>query len=179
MAEGSKDAPSGLDLDQARNPSDRERSTWLSRAFLGLLGVVVLLGLLNVFGQVTTTSEASTAAASVRVIAPTDLRAGLLFQLSVTVTARRDLHDATLVLASGWFSGMSTNAEVPQPGSQTARGGDPVFSLGQMPRGDTQTIRVYFQVNPTTVAWRRDQSVELDDGAARLLVVHRTVTVYP
>jgi hypothetical protein len=55
MAEGSKDAPSGLDLDQARNPSDRERSTWLSRAFLGLLGVVVLLGLLNVFGQVTTT----------------------------------------------------------------------------------------------------------------------------
>jgi hypothetical protein len=38
------------------------------------------------------------------VIAPTDLRAGLLFQLSVTVTARRDLHDATLVPASGWFS---------------------------------------------------------------------------
>jgi hypothetical protein len=179
MAEGSKDGPSGIDLDEARNPSDRGRSTWLSRAFLSLLGLIVLLGLLNVFGQVTSASEASTAAASVRVIAPTDLRAGLLYQLSVTVTARRDLSNATLVLASGWFSGMSTNAEVPQPSSQTASGGDPVFSLGQMSRGDTQTIRFYFQVNPTTVAWRRDQSVELDDGPARLLVVHRTVTVYP
>jgi hypothetical protein len=91
MAEGWKDSPSGIDLADARNPSNRERSTWLSRAFLGLLGVIVLLGLLNVFGQVTSTSEASAAAASVRVIAPSDLRAGLLYQLSVTVTARRNL----------------------------------------------------------------------------------------
>jgi hypothetical protein len=179
MAEGSKDSLSGIDLAEARNPSNGDLSTWLSRGFLGLLGVVLLLGLLNVFGQVTSTSQASTAAASVRVIAPTDLRAGLLYQLSVTVTARRDIHNATLVFSSGWFSGMSTNAEVPQPSSQTARGEDPTVSLGPMPRGDTQTIRIYFQVNPTTVAWQRDQSVELDDGAARLLVVHRTVTVYP
>jgi hypothetical protein len=36
-----------------------------------------------------------------------------------------------------------------------------------------------FQVNATNVAWHRPQNVELDDGAKQILVLHRSVTVYP
>ena len=45
--------------------------------------------------------------------------------------------------------------------------------------GQQQTVRMYFQVNPTTVAWRRSVDAELYDGQTLLVTVHRTMTVYP
>jgi hypothetical protein len=48
-----------------------------------------------------------------------------------------------------------------------------------MQPGDVQTVRMYFQVNPTTAAWHRSMDAELSDGSTELLTVHRSMTVYP
>ena len=102
-----------------------------------------------------------------------------MFQVVLEVVARGDLGDARLVLSQGWFSGFTTNSEVPQPGVQDSLNGRIVFGLGAMHAGDRKVVRIYFQVNPTTVAWERTQDVELDDGTTRVAIVHRTTTVYP
>jgi hypothetical protein len=157
----------------------RSAGVWGRRAFVTVLAVLVALGLANVFGQAMTASEASSREATVRVEAPSALRGGLLYQVVIRVTARSALHEPELQLSNGWFSGLTTNAEVPQPSSQSSKLGGPSFSLGSMQPGDQRTVRIYFQVNPTTVAWRRSVDVELDDGATEVLTVHRSITVYP
>jgi hypothetical protein len=141
--------------------------------------VLVLIGLLNVFGQTTTTSRASTARADLTVTAPAALRGGLMFQVVLEVVARGDLGDPRLVLSPGWFSGFTANSEVPQPTVQDSVNGRVIFGLGAMHAGDRKVLRIYFQVNPTTVAWKRTQDVELDEGTSRVAIVHRTTTVYP
>jgi len=177
MASG--DLLEGIDLRTSTDPPDRVWARWWGRAVILLLGVVCLLGLLNVFGQVMTSSQAHGSVADLRVEAPATLRGGLLYQVVVHVTAHSDVENARLIFSSGWFSGLTTNAEVPQPGEQQSDGGRTVFTLGHVPAGATRTLRVYFQVNPTTIAWHRPQQVELDDGETRLATVSRTINIYP
>jgi hypothetical protein len=68
---------------------------------------------------------------------------------------------------------------VPQPTQQATVDGQVAFSLGAMRSGQRRSIHLYFQVNPTTVAWNRTADVELDDGQVEIAVVRRTLTVYP
>jgi hypothetical protein len=146
---------------------------------MAVFAAFVLLGLLNVFGQAASTSRASTPAATLTVSSPETLRGGLLYQVSIDIVAKRDLAKAMLVMSPGWFSGLTTNAEVPQPSPQQSDGGRVEFALGALHAGDHRSIHVYFQVNPTTVAWRRAADVELDDGTTREAIVERSITVYP
>jgi hypothetical protein len=171
--------PDGIDSDAGRGLTRRRITAWAPRAVLGTFAALVVIGLLNVFGQTTTTSRASTDRADLAVTAPHALRGGLMFQVVLEVIARGDLGDARLVLSQGWFSGFTANSEVPQPGVQDSVNGQVVFGLGAMRAGDRKVVRIYFQVNPTTVAWNRRQDVELDDGTTRVAIVHRTTMVYP
>src|SRR5205085_12121931 len=122
---------------------------------------------------------ASATAARLVIDAPAMLRGSLLYQVVVTVVAKRRLAAANVILSSGWFSGLTTNAEVPQPTPQDNVKGRTIFSLGAIRAGEYKNVHIYFQVNPTTIAWNRPQTVELYDGAARIAVVYRKVTVYP
>jgi hypothetical protein len=64
--------------------------------------------------------------------------------------------------------------------SETSRDrGRLAFTLGPIAAGHSFTLYMQFQVNPTTVTWRRPQDVQLDDGNVVLASVPRTVTVYP
>ena len=171
--------PDGMSRGESLNPPRREQGVWARRVFITIVLVFLVLGLLNVFGQSTSTSEASSDAAGLGVSAPSALRAGLLYQVEIEVRARRTLASPTLSLSSGWFSGLTTNAEVPQPSTQSSRNGETIFTLGPMRPGDVRHVRIYFQVNPTTVAWNRGQDVTLLDGGTPLVTLHRTVNVYP
>jgi hypothetical protein len=114
------------------------------------------------------------------VTAPSAFRGGDLWSAVFTVTATRDIGRAVLVLDSGWANGMAINTIEPSPVSETSREkGRLAFTLGPIASGHSFTLYMQFQVNPTTVAWRRPQSVQLDDGSAVLATVPRTVTVYP
>lgn len=171
--------PDGISPGESLNPPRRQQGVWARRVFIAVVVAFLVLGLLNVFGQTTSTTEASSHAADVRVNAPSAVRGGLLYQVDIQVTARQTLASPTLSLSSGWFSGLTTNAEVPQPSTQSSRNGETIFTLGPMRPGAVRHVRIYFQVNPTTVAWNRRQDVTLLDSGTPLVTVHRSLDVYP
>jgi hypothetical protein len=170
--------PDGIVLNRHRDLEGRRNHPWIRRSLLALVGVVVVLGLVNVFGQRPATSRAATPAAVLSVYAPTRVRGGLLYTARFHVSARSDLKQATLVLDSGWFEGMQVNSIVPQPVQEGSRDGRVVYDLGHIAKGDSSILWIQFQVNPTNLG-HRSQNVELDDGPQVISNVRRSVTVYP
>jgi hypothetical protein len=168
--------PDGIDRDRSVTGA---RSTWVPRVVLSVLALLVLLGLLNTFGQRPATTEAATGAATLRVTAPTDLRGGLIFQVRVDVTAHRRLARPVLIFSPGWFDSMTANSIAPQPSTQTSVDGSSAFRLSPIAAGRRATYWFYFQVNPTNVGWRRAENLRLNDGAVPIATIHRTVTIYP
>jgi hypothetical protein len=163
-----------------RSLSRRRRvlEPWFRRCLLVLLVALVGAALLDVFGQRPVTSHARSAAAELSVQAPVSLRGGLIYQARFTVTAHRALRKPTLVLGSGWFESMSVNSTVPDAVSSVSRNGSVHLTYPRMQGGDSLTVWIYFQVNPTTTGTRR-QSVELDDAGVRLQRIERSARIWP
>ena len=160
-------APYGLILERHRDLQGRERHVWYRKALCLLLVAIVVLALLNVFGQRPTSSHADSPAASLDVSSPKSVRGGLMFQSRFTIQAHRSLDTPKLVLDPGWFEQMTINSLEPSASSETSRNGKIVLSFW-----------AFFQVNPTNVG-HRPQGVELDDGNRPLLRINRSVTVFP
>src|SRR5262245_26565147 len=138
-----------------------------------------IVGLAGVFGQRPSTAVADTDAAKLSLYAPTAVRGGLLFSARFHITAHRELKNATLVLDPGWAEGMAINTIAPSPIGEASRNGRLSFQLGHIPAGQSFILFMQFQVNPTNVAWRRPQDVELDNGNDKLLTIDRTIIIYP
>ena len=153
--------------------------TWARRVVLAGIALLVVLGLLNTFGQDPTVSQAQSASATLRVSAPADLRGGLIFQVRVDITAHRRLAKPMLVFSPGWFDSMTTNAIAPQPTTQVNIDGSPGFQLSPMPAGRLATYWFYFQVNPTNIGWQRPETLDLLNGTTLVASIHRTITIYP
>jgi len=143
-----------------------------------LLGIVALLGLLNVFGQRPSGKTAEGAAAKLELYAPLHVRGGLLYMARFRVTAKQDVKDATLVLAPGWAENITINTIEPAPVGEASKNGRLSFDLGHIPAGESFVLFMQFQVNPTNVG-RRSQDVELLDGDKHITTLDRTVTVFP
>jgi hypothetical protein len=169
--------PAFLTLRRNRDDAGR-RETPIRRILLTLVGLVLLAGLLNVFGQRPQTTEAAAPAASLKVYAASRVRAGLYYEARFTITARRDVKNATLVLNSGWAEGITINTVEPSPVGEASRDGKLVFELGHVPSGTSYILFLQLQVNPTNVG-HRSQDVALYDGDTFLTSVDRTVTVFP
>jgi hypothetical protein len=171
-------APDGLTLKRHRDLAGREKRPWVRRIVVALLAVVLLLALLNVFGQRPASTTASSAAATLDVYAPKRVRSGLYFEARIHVTATRELRDATVVLDSGWLEGMTLNTIEPSPLGESSRDGNLALRLGHVPAGDDYLLFLQFQVNPTNVG-RRATDVDLYDGERRILHVDRTIAIWP
>jgi hypothetical protein len=143
-----------------------------------LLAVIPALALLNVFGQRPETSSVSAAAADLHVYAPTRARSGVVYAARFTIDAVHELKKATLILDSGWAEQYTVNGQAPQPVSEGSDDGKLVFVLGHIPRGRHYTMFLSLQVNPTNVG-HRSQRVWLYDGTQQILVVKRSITVWP
>jgi len=172
------DIPDGIVLKRHRDLAARGRDPWLRRLLLGLVAVLCVVALANVFGQRPATSRAATAAAILSVYSPDRVRGGLLYTARFHVTAKTNLRKAILVLDSGWFEGMQVNSVIPQPVDEGSRNGNVVFDLGHLAAGKSSIVWVQLQVNPTNVG-HRSQNVELYDGPNRLFTIHRTITIFP
>ena len=171
-------APDTLTLARHRDLVGRERRPFVRWAVLGALGLLCLLGLLNVFGQRPQTQTASADGVELEVYSPERVRSGLFFMSRFTIRAERELKAATLLLDPGWVEGITLNTLVPSPVGEANRDGKIAFDLGHVPAGTEHVLFLHFQVNPTEVG-RRPQDVQLLDEQTPLLAIDRTVTIYP
>jgi hypothetical protein len=171
------DTPDFLTL---RRNRDRSGTTelWVRRSLLMLVALLLLAGLLNLFGQRPGSSTAAVSAASLKLYAPGHVRGGLYFEARFTIDARQDLKDAFVVLDPGWVEGMTINTIEPSPVGEASRDGKLALDLGHIPAGTTYLLFLQIQVNPTNVG-RRSQDAELYDGNTFLTRIDRTITVFP
>jgi hypothetical protein len=151
---------------------------WVRRAFVSLLALASLLGLLDVFGQGTSETAAAGPAATVRVSAPRALRGGLFFQSRVEIRARRAIDHPRVVLDDGWLEGMQFNSSEPAPVSEASRDGRVVLSYDGLAAGDLLVLWMQFEVNPTNVG-SRSYGLELDDAEQPLARVDRNIRIFP
>jgi hypothetical protein len=170
--------PDHLTLKLNRDLEGMENRPWTRRVLLGLLAVLLLLGLFNVFGQRPVRTDAGVAAAELSVYAPKNLRGGLYYESRFHITAHRELEDARLVLGSNWIEGITINTLEPSPVGSASRNGDLSYDLGHIPAGESYILYVQEQVNPTNVG-SRTQTVELYDGETLLLTIKRPVRFWP
>ena len=170
--------PDTIVLRRDRDLGPRQNDIWVRRGLFGLVCIVPVLALLNVFGQRPETATVAAATAQLSVSAPSRVRGGLLYQARFTVTARKKLDQAELVLAQGWIHDLTINTLEPSPTSETSQDGKLGLDLGPIAAGQTYVLFVDYQVNPTNVG-RQDQTVWLYDGNRALVTLHRTLTVFP
>jgi hypothetical protein len=143
-----------------------------------LLGVFVVVGLLNVFGQRPGNITVRARGISLQLHAPSSLRGGLLYEASFTIHARRALDHPAIVLSQGWAITQQINTLEPSPVSQASHDGEISLGLGPIRAGTTYTLFGEFQVNPTSFGrWPAD--VSLYDGSTRLVSINRAITVFP
>jgi hypothetical protein len=170
--------PEGLTLDHHRDLKGRERRPIVREVLLGVLCAVLVVALLNVFGQVESVSTAESSAARFEVSAPTKLRGGLFFEARYRVEAVAEIEDATIVLDPGWLEDITLNTVEPAPVGEASRDGRIALELGRIPEGDEYILYLHFQVNPTAVGFR-SQDVELYDGERLLVSFDRDAIVWP
>jgi hypothetical protein len=170
--------PEGLTLEHDRDLVGRERSPLVRRVLLVILTAILLLGLLNVFGQVVSVDVAETPVARFEVSAPSKIRGGLFFQARYEVEAIDEIENATIVLDPAWLEDITLNTVEPAPVSEASRDGKIALELGRIPAGDKHVLFLHFQVNPTAVGIR-SQDVELYDGDRLLASFDREAIVWP
>jgi len=173
------DIPDGIVLKRDRDLEGRAWQIWIRRGLLAVpFGALVILALLNVFGQRPATDSATVPAAHLSVYAPTQLRGGLLWQARFHIDARQEIKDAVLQLGPGWLESMTVNTIEPSPIGEASNDGKLSLDLGHIPKGQEYLLFMDFQVNPTNVG-RRTRTVELFDGETRLLGIDQTVSIFP
>ncbi|HUQ22048.1 MAG TPA: hypothetical protein VM049_03450 [Gaiellaceae bacterium] len=171
-------APEQLTLTHHRDLEGQESRPYARWALLSLVGLLCLLGLLNVFGQKPNTDTALRDGVALEVYSPRHIRSGLFFMSRFTIRAEREIEAATLVLDPGWLEGITLNTLVPSPVGEANRDGKIALDLGHVPAGTKHVFFLHFQVNPTEIG-RRSQDVALYDGEKPLLQIDRTVTIFP
>ena len=172
------DQPDGIVLRRHRDLEGRRWHPWLRRGLLGLIALVLVLALFDVFGQATSTTRAEAGAATLSVSAPGAVRGGLLFQARITTEAHTELRNATLVLNQAWVNGLTVNTIEPSPLNEASRDGNLVFDLGHLPAGSKHVLYLDYQVNPTTVG-SRTLRLELQDGETPVTSLERTLRIFP
>jgi hypothetical protein len=172
------DIPDEIVLKRDRDLQGREKDIWIRRALLALVAALIVLALVNVFGQKPVTATASASAATLTLSAPTHLRGGLLWTAHVHIAAHHSIGKAALVLNQAWADGTQINTIEPSPVSETSRNGNLAFTLGPIKAGDRYDLYMGFQTNPTNVN-RRTRTVSLYDGDNLISSISQTETIYP
>ena len=156
----------------------RTREPWARRAGLLVLLAIAVLALLNVFGQRSETTSATSPGAVLSLNAPAKARGGVIFQARFDVQATQAIRQPTLVLDQGWFAGLTQNTSVPEPTEERSDNGRIAMAYDAIPAGRRLSVWLQYQVNPTHVG-KNDQDVELWDGQTRITRLDHSLTVFP
>lgn len=172
------DLPDGIDLPRHRDFEGKLPGQWLRHVYLVVLLAFVVAALLNTFGAVPTTSEASGAAATLKVTAPEHIRGGLLYQARIEIHTRQAIGAPTLVFDRGWIEETTLNTLEPEPAETTTDEGHLKVRFPPLPPDRILTVYVNFQANPNDVG-THSQGVALDDADEEIASVDRTQVNFP
>ncbi|MBA3866412.1 MAG: hypothetical protein H0X42_08735 [Solirubrobacterales bacterium] len=172
------DLPAGIDLSRHRDLEGRGFGQWLKRGFVVLLALFILAGLLNFFGQSSTTSTARSARASLTVMAPPRVRGGLVYQATFQIHAISAIGNPVLVLDRGWFDQTTVNTLEPQPLGETSDANQVKLRFAPLRAGRTLLVHLDLQANPTNLG-SHATGVALKDGPRRLVSVDRSQFDFP
>lgn len=152
---------------------------WIRRAAMCALLAVVVVALCNVVGQRSSTATAANGAVTLSVRVPHAVRAGLLYQGRIAITAHQQLPAVNLVLAHGWIDGLTMNTAEPSASTETSGpGGSLIFSLGPLKQGQTFVEYLEFQVNPTSYSGRH-LFTSVTSGGTQVAALDRTMMIFP
>jgi hypothetical protein len=171
-------APDQLTLTTHRDRENWWQSQWVRRGLLLVPTALVVVGLLDLFGQRPSSSSVTVPQARLIVTAPTHARSGLIYAARFRIDALTNLKQATLVMDPGWADGYTVNGQAPQPLTQGSSDGRLNYGFGHIPAGQHLTFWLSLQINPTTIG-HHSQSVWLYDGKTLLAVVHRSLFIFP
>ena len=162
--------PTSTTADLSLDPTTGGRWVWLRRAFIALLGVVVLVGLLGLLGVRSHTVRASADdGTQLEVHYAQVARAGLDVPFRITVRRPAGFGgDVTLAVSSSYLDLFDRNAVDPEPTSATATD-DAVIWQFSPPPGDTLEVSVDMQVQGGR-HWGRSGTVALLADTGRPLV---------
>lgn len=90
-------APDQLTFKRHRDLEGHAHRPFVRWALLTLIGLLVLLGLLNAFGQRPQTDTAAANGVELEVYSPHRVRSGLFFMTRFTIRAERELRAATSI----------------------------------------------------------------------------------
>ena len=172
------DIPDTIVLKRDRDLAKRSKELWFRRLFMGLIFAFLVAALLNVFGQRASTAETVAPAATLTIRSPSTLRSGLIFQTRLRILASQEIRDAVLVLSPEWLEGITLNTMEPSALGEASKDGLLSLDLGHIRQGQTYTLYLQMQVNPTTFGTRTQQT-SLFDGKTPLLTTKRDVTIFP
>ena len=174
------EAPDFLDVPRHRDWEGRSYERWLPNLLFGLICLIPLAALFNVFGQKPDVQKVANpnGAATLELQAPTAVRSGLLFQARFDIHAQREIKDAVLVLDSGWLESLTMNTAEPSPANETSKNGKLAFDLGDIPAGRLWRQYLEVQANPVNLG-SQSQNVTLYDGNVPLLHLNRDLTIWP
>lgn len=173
-----------FDLGRTRDLTGRTSHPWFRRVVLALMAAFIAAALAGMLGQSPQTRITAGDAATLTVKMPERVRGGLMWPARIELRARENLSAPTLVLGSGFVRGMQLNTIEPSPTSETTRppkADDPAalaFTYPSMRAGDTLTVYLQLQVNPTTVG-RQDATVSLEAPGLDPVRSPATLTVLP
>lgn len=167
-----------FDLGRTRDLAGRRAHVWNRRIVLLLMAAFLAAGLAGVFGQVRTTRSAASPAATVTAKLPQAVRGGLYWPAEITIRARQRIAAPVIVLGSGFVRGMQLNTIEPSPTSEASRHGGLAFSFPTLQAGDSLTLNLQLQVNPTTVG-EQDVGVRVEGANVAPIRLPASLTVYP
>lgn len=173
-----------FDLDRARDLNGRHRHVWNRRFWLLVMAAFVGVALAGQFGQNRETRSTSGEAADLRIYMPEKIRGGLMFPVRIEVTAKERMSAPTIVLGPGFIDGMHLNTIEPAPTAEATRppgATDPAplaFTYPSLDVGDTLTVYLQLQVNPTTVG-SQDVSVSVEAPGVEPVRSPATLRVLP
>jgi len=170
--------PEALERREHVELSGPDVEAWLRRVGLFLLAAFIVVGLANVFGQVTGETSVENDDARLTLRAPDAVRSGLFYQVMFRVDARRELKEPALVLDPGWVEGFTINTYQPDPVEWQHRDGRNVLLYGAVPAGGHLIARLQYQVNTTAIG-PRTQNVVLEDEGIPLLHLEHDSFVFP
>lgn len=158
---------------------DPGRARLLSLLPLLVLGALMLLALVGLFGGKTTDwRSVRNDAVELKASVPQVMRSGMLFELRFRITPSRSFEDLRLAISPELLRDFTLNTTIPEPAEEESRNGLFHLSYGQAEAGETIEVKIDGQINPALV-WGTEGRIAVFDGEREIASMPLEIAVLP